>query len=74
MSNPAKAKASKNYVCSCGCGEKVLIGQQVVVHMGDFYSPGHYVPIEKQSHDPVPKFPVYNHTEIEPEQCELQLF
>lgn len=74
MSKPATAKASKKYTCSCGCGEKILIGQKVIVHMGDFYSPGHYIPIEEQHPEPVPKFPVYTQTDMEPEQLELQLF
>lgn len=74
MSKPANAKASKNYVCSCGCEEKISIGHPVIVHMGDFYSPGHYVSIEEQRPEPVRKIPVYTHTEYEPEQCELQLF
>jgi len=70
LSNPAQAKASKNYICSCGCGEKILCGQQVVVHMGDFYSPGHYFP--QPEYDPPPT--IHKTIQTEPEQLELQLF
>lgn len=72
MSRPATAKASKSYSCSCGCGEVIKTGQTVIVHMGDFYSPGHYVDKPEPIIEPV----IFSHPKIEqePEQLELQLF
>jgi len=76
LSNPAQAKASKNYICSCGCGKKILIGQQVVVHMGDFYAVGHYFSEDRcEATVPMPA-PVWSPQTAprEPMQMELQLF